>query len=854
MLPVFPILSLSQQPASSASTPTLPVPLQHSQPNRKRARSPHSDSHFRRFITQTPPFSFAATFTAPTPPQSPLPFLRAGHDIVHGLHHNDSRGFLQHCPEDILTLLLSHLDALSLVRTGATCRYIYSAAAMCENGLWSRRCRIDWDLRSKEDVSASWRENYINHYNSHTGQIRAMSLCENAVLDYKSDGETSKPKLWFERGVHYSSEIGQSRKEEDVGVTERERRYVMTWPAHPANAYIIAMDRELVVWVDTENECVINVSSVEESREVNASAMEGLEDGTKLPGFGKLAILKGHDVPIGLILSNGEGMVASFDEGSVIRIWNIEPLHRLRQDDVIPTSASMHVRAIDAQHELGFIFSMNVHKRRVIAGGRNGRVIVWNVDDGSQLVSLNIPEAYVPFMSLYNLLNVAIWEDVVVYGLFDGTYFVYDIAKGRMRFVLRTSDWAEARGTVSASQLVAPAPTPAMASQVASAQQSGDEDEYEEEFVDEVMDYDDFVTAEEDLFVKEMEVEYAVAMGGGSGSSSSSSSSHSGPSTFYHVHLDESLMADPMSPLSASYSSAGYGLSNPHVAEQSIWGPSTSNQPPLDLQFGSYPPSSSSSSSQTTAFATISSSALPPHTAPPSTIQHPAPAPPPAAPQQPNFAPDAFAFNATDSLAPMTLSLNSHVMITNGARRSELYLWDLRSGELLHVLTESDGCEDSSSSSTDGHTWFHNNNAGSASETEDARGEESALLPPPELKFAELSKDGTMVYASVETRPNRNARGGYGGERLVVWDFRGDGVQRRVRSMEKWVVVSGVHAYDGGKVDAGVGRVEEGWIGDEEVVVEDERREMVRSAGGPAGMVKPMEFWVCYDEVETRKR
>ncbi|KAJ3092553.1 hypothetical protein HK102_005833 [Quaeritorhiza haematococci] len=94
---------------------------------------------------------------------------------------------------------------------------------------------------------------------------------------------------------------------------------------------------------------------------------------------------------------------------------------------------------ISEQHD-GFIVSMNIHKRKIITGGKNGRIVVWNADDGSIIFSLTIPEFHIPELSRHGphgTFNVAIWDDLVSYGLYDGTFCVHSITNGNLLYTFK---------------------------------------------------------------------------------------------------------------------------------------------------------------------------------------------------------------------------------------------------------------------------------------------------------------------------------------------------------------------------------------------------------------------------------
>ncbi|RKO90587.1 hypothetical protein BDK51DRAFT_46479 [Blyttiomyces helicus] len=216
------------------------------------------------------------------------------------------------------------------------------------------------------------------------------------------------------------------------------QKAVMAWPEDPHNAYVIALDRSLnlICWVDYTVPTTINVASLELATEADGGELGGDEiehepekepsqsAGDSVEGAGGSSVsaeaapepmdeegngpddaadnasiasessfgdgaefggnfddenplmqnlvpvrsapktptstLAGHTHPIGLILSNNEGMLVSFDDSSMILVFNLKT--RLVE------------RAINANDELGYIFSMNVHKRKIVTGGKNGKV------------------------------------------------------------------------------------------------------------------------------------------------------------------------------------------------------------------------------------------------------------------------------------------------------------------------------------------------------------------------------------------------------------------------------------------------------------------------------------------------
>lgn len=88
--------------------------------------------------------------------------------------------------------------------------------------------------------------------------------------------------------------------------------------------------------------------------------------------------------------------------------------------------------------------------------------------------------------------------------------------------------------------------------------------------------------------------------------------------------------------------------------------------------------------------------------------------------------------NITNTLVPMTLSLNSHILVTNGRSNNELSVWDITSEGGRHLYNLS-------------HSFpkrFNNNS------TTTAISHQKEVMR--DLPFAELAKDGSMIYSCLE--------------------------------------------------------------------------------------------------------
>lgn len=102
---------------------------------------------------------------------------------------------------------------------------------------------------------------------------------------------------------------------------------------------------------------------------------------TRLSDMSTCQILSGHPENIGLVLSNGKGLIVTFDESSQVFVWDAD------------TGECLQVFFENRNVE---IFSMNVYEEKLVMGGKDGLVCVWNAITGDCLLELDIPSVYKP--------------------------------------------------------------------------------------------------------------------------------------------------------------------------------------------------------------------------------------------------------------------------------------------------------------------------------------------------------------------------------------------------------------------------------------------------------------------------
>ncbi|KAI8815945.1 uncharacterized protein EV422DRAFT_336781 [Fimicolochytrium jonesii] len=706
--------------------------------------------------------------------------------------------FMQECPEDLLLYVFSHLDAPSLCRASQTCRYWKTLTDSFETSLWTTMTRREWGLSDPNPLGLSWKEFFKMHWNIHQGTFRVHQIEEsvssfspltNGATEVSSRDETDGAGVHTQlpgTGTGTDAEASNSASDSTSYGAESpppKRRYVAAWPADPINAYIVALDAETssLAWVEIETDalCIF----------VSALLPSGV--------ISKPLVLRGHENPIGLILSNMEGTLVSFDDSSTIIVWNLATMQ--------------FERAINANDELGFIFSMNIHKRKIVTGGQNGRVIVWNADTGDSIWSVDVDEKYIHRLSVQNLLNVAVWGDLVAYGIWEGTFWVGDMKEKKEVARFHVSDMKEKNRSVDErtrasffqfiNESSAILGTAAVNSLLANAW-SGLEASLGTE------------TATMLNMVELIERGLQTSTGeGGPGSSSSSggsggSSSAAGTATSLSRLLQEALSTTssvsmhvnigyaeagqpdgPPSSASPSHMPGGSPDTNANANANANGTVATTfhpwNQPSTDNDDASSTTSISSDEADENDTPVPPANQLPTALAPygPPLVNYQ----PPPAPQWATTPPDA-------TLYPMTLALNAHILLTNGPLPNQLAVWDLRAPH----------------SGRNGlYTLASARKPGSEA---------------PHIKFAEISRDGSMVFASTarehipvlgQAPPQDPPEAIVRTNELLVWDYRVPAVKAK-RRFEKVMVAS--------------------FLGEEE----DEAEERLEG---------PIEVWVCWDEV-----
>ncbi|ORX50338.1 WD40 repeat-like protein [Piromyces finnis] len=173
------------------------------------------------------------------------------------------------------------------------------------------------------------------------------------------------------------------------------KNYLMVWPYGLSEPYTVTICNHYLFWIFNFRE--IQVYDINTRKNV--------------------CRLKGHDGEIGLVLSNHQHYIVSFDLNSLVIIWDIRNFSIKRK--------------INVKDSLGLIISMSVHRDRMVATNSKGLIMVWNINTGELITSYKIPKEFINPNEEENFTNVALWNDYIAFALQSSIYFIYDISKNK---------------------------------------------------------------------------------------------------------------------------------------------------------------------------------------------------------------------------------------------------------------------------------------------------------------------------------------------------------------------------------------------------------------------------------------
>ncbi|KAJ3224269.1 hypothetical protein HK099_008660 [Clydaea vesicula] len=321
--------------------------------------------------------------------------------LNNSFHRNKS--FLQSCPEDILFCIFYNMDAKSLIISSEVCSYWNFIVRKSENIFWQHLCIRTFNLVNQTDTYQSYKQTFATQLNVKNGHYFFSGITE----------DTNIIKNPMRNFIDYN----QSRKTiTQNDFSNKGSKVVFAWPCHSSDSYHLALDSNKIYWVVDSKNSAINVTCIDDLINFNVEIDKPIR---------ACSFSTNHTSPIALVMSNNEGTLISLDTNSVIKIWD------LKENNC--------ERTLNENREHGFIMSVDIYKRKLVTGSETGKILLWDLDSGDVIISLEIPDEYIAHLQVEDrFLNVAIWEDTLVYGLFDGSYHVFDLNLGRIIYIFST--------------------------------------------------------------------------------------------------------------------------------------------------------------------------------------------------------------------------------------------------------------------------------------------------------------------------------------------------------------------------------------------------------------------------------
>ncbi|KAJ3380561.1 hypothetical protein HDU92_005896 [Lobulomyces angularis] len=316
--------------------------------------------------------------------------------------------FLQICPEDVLYCIFLNLDVKSLLTALEVCSYWNLIIRKSEKILWQELCKKTFNVIDQNNFFESFKQKFATQVNIKNGNYVFSIITEDTKI-FKN------PLPNF---VDYSL-LNGNKLNLDVKNINTKNKIVFAWPCDSSQSYHLASDSNNIYWIDDANSLSINVSCIDDLVDFDIDKEE--------KPVKTISFLTNHTSSIGLVLSNNEGTLITFDNHSVIKVWDLKNF--------------TCERTLNENKEHGFIMSINIYKRKLVTGGENGKVLLWDLDSGEVIISLEIPDEYISHLNVdeMRLLNVSIWENTLVYGLFDGSFHVFDLTLGRIVYIFTTT-------------------------------------------------------------------------------------------------------------------------------------------------------------------------------------------------------------------------------------------------------------------------------------------------------------------------------------------------------------------------------------------------------------------------------
>ncbi|KAI8811415.1 hypothetical protein BJ742DRAFT_797638 [Cladochytrium replicatum] len=321
---------------------------------------------------------------------------------------------------DILLKIFAYLDAQSLARASQACARWHMLIKYVENSLWYNICCSAWLSAMKMDVpgvspmhilseleskgsSKTWKAFYRLHHNVRTGNYLFGCVQESAKIagSYNSTRFTRRQSLLSRRSSVSSNETLSS-----------DTKLVATWPTSLDTVFCL-VHKNVVAWISNSK----TIGNKDNGYVINYATFDS--DLNELTSFEVLGTPEQrHKHELELILPNGEGQLVSFDSCGTIKVWDFTK-------NVLPQ--------LSTTFKCEDLMSLNFFGNRIVTGSRSGQIIVHSIpQDGStpnQIYNATLPIEYLEQLD-NKFFNVAMWEDVLVIGLWDGTFLVRNVLTG----------------------------------------------------------------------------------------------------------------------------------------------------------------------------------------------------------------------------------------------------------------------------------------------------------------------------------------------------------------------------------------------------------------------------------------
>ncbi|KAJ1548226.1 hypothetical protein HK405_003927 [Cladochytrium tenue] len=186
--------------------------------------------------------------------------------------------------------------------------------------------------------------------------------------------ERKRARSGFEVADEDDKGGGRKRQREKEEWRRVSSRYTLAWAADAFEPYSVCLDAGsgLVCYVNRDDPLEVRMMALDTfggaGGDFAAAAAAGPVE--------VLSTRTQHEYPIRLLLSNGRGTLVTFDESSKTVVWDVRR-RRLRCVLIDPP------RALDELLR-EFVFSVNINGVLIVTGSVDGRVCVWHAGEGDE--------------------------------------------------------------------------------------------------------------------------------------------------------------------------------------------------------------------------------------------------------------------------------------------------------------------------------------------------------------------------------------------------------------------------------------------------------------------------------------